>query len=206
METWGKDARSEAVITDLDALVPKDHLLRKIEKVMDIFDDKIFVSGKTAACQSNRFGSYSEFFLSERLCSNSCYLTILNNKTRYTGFLQDGNAFFYSVFLQCCNAAGHFRTSFIRNEINQTNLSGIFVADDDTSYGTDLLREVPYLRGIVFTECDRIICASANLSCSALSLCRKPVFSRYSAFIVLTPFFRLLRTNDCSALPKVFSW
>lgn len=35
MEQWGKDARREAVITDLEALVPADHLLRKIEKVMD---------------------------------------------------------------------------------------------------------------------------------------------------------------------------
>ena len=35
MENWQKDARREAVIVDLDALVPKDHLLRKIEKVMD---------------------------------------------------------------------------------------------------------------------------------------------------------------------------
>ena len=35
MEQWKKDARREAVITDLEALVPKDHLLRKIEKVMD---------------------------------------------------------------------------------------------------------------------------------------------------------------------------
>ena len=35
MEKWGKDARREAVIVDLDMLVPKDHLLRKIEKVMD---------------------------------------------------------------------------------------------------------------------------------------------------------------------------
>ena len=35
MESWRKDARREPVITDLDALVPKDHLLRKIEKVMD---------------------------------------------------------------------------------------------------------------------------------------------------------------------------
>ena len=35
MENWKKDARKEAVIVDLDALVPKDHLLRKIEKVMD---------------------------------------------------------------------------------------------------------------------------------------------------------------------------
>ena len=35
MEQWRKDARREAVITDIDALVPKDHLVRKIEKVMD---------------------------------------------------------------------------------------------------------------------------------------------------------------------------
>ena len=35
MEQWRKDSRRELVITDLDALVPQDHLLRKIEKVMD---------------------------------------------------------------------------------------------------------------------------------------------------------------------------
>ena len=35
MEEWRKDARRDAVIVDIDALVPKDHLLRKIEKVMD---------------------------------------------------------------------------------------------------------------------------------------------------------------------------
>lgn len=35
MEKWRKDARREAVIVDLDMLVPKNHLLRKIEKVMD---------------------------------------------------------------------------------------------------------------------------------------------------------------------------
>lgn len=35
MENWKKDSRREAVITDLETLVPKDHLLRKIEKVMD---------------------------------------------------------------------------------------------------------------------------------------------------------------------------
>ena len=35
MEQWRKDARREAVITDLEALVPSGHLLRKIEKVMD---------------------------------------------------------------------------------------------------------------------------------------------------------------------------
>lgn len=33
MEQWKKDARREAVITDLDALVPQNHLLRKIELV-----------------------------------------------------------------------------------------------------------------------------------------------------------------------------
>ena len=35
MENWRKDARREPIILDLEALVPKDHLLRKIEKVMD---------------------------------------------------------------------------------------------------------------------------------------------------------------------------
>ena len=35
MEQWKNNARREPVIIDLDTLVPKDHLLRKIEKVMD---------------------------------------------------------------------------------------------------------------------------------------------------------------------------
>lgn len=35
MEQWKKDARKEILIVDLEALVPQDHLLRKIEKVMD---------------------------------------------------------------------------------------------------------------------------------------------------------------------------
>lgn len=35
MEQWKRDARREPIIVDLDTLVPKDHLLRKIEKVMD---------------------------------------------------------------------------------------------------------------------------------------------------------------------------
>ncbi len=35
MEEWRKDARRDVVITDIEGLVPKDHLLRKIEKVMD---------------------------------------------------------------------------------------------------------------------------------------------------------------------------
>ncbi|MCD7881156.1 MAG: transposase [Clostridiales bacterium] len=35
MEQWRKDARTEVSIIDIEALVPKDHLLRKIEKVMD---------------------------------------------------------------------------------------------------------------------------------------------------------------------------
>lgn len=35
MEKWKKDARKEVVITDIEVLVPQDHLLRKIGKVMD---------------------------------------------------------------------------------------------------------------------------------------------------------------------------
>ena len=35
MEQWRKDARSEVLIVDIEALVPQDHLLRKIERVMD---------------------------------------------------------------------------------------------------------------------------------------------------------------------------
>lgn len=35
MEKRGTDRRKEAVIVDIDELVPQDHLLRKIEKVMD---------------------------------------------------------------------------------------------------------------------------------------------------------------------------
>ena len=31
MDEWRKDARRDVVITDIDALVPEDHLLRKIE-------------------------------------------------------------------------------------------------------------------------------------------------------------------------------
>ena len=35
MDEWKKDARRDVVFVDIDALVPKDHLLRKIEKIMD---------------------------------------------------------------------------------------------------------------------------------------------------------------------------
>jgi hypothetical protein len=34
-EQWKRYGRKEVVMTDLDAIVPKDHLLRKTEKVMD---------------------------------------------------------------------------------------------------------------------------------------------------------------------------
>ena len=34
MEQWRRDTRKEAVIVDIEALVPEDHLLRKIEQVM----------------------------------------------------------------------------------------------------------------------------------------------------------------------------
>ena len=35
MDQWRKDARKEPIIIDIDFLVPADHLLRKIERVMD---------------------------------------------------------------------------------------------------------------------------------------------------------------------------
>ena len=35
MNEWKKDSRRDVVFVDIDALVPEDHLLRKIEKVMD---------------------------------------------------------------------------------------------------------------------------------------------------------------------------
>ena len=35
MESWKRDSRKAPVIVDIDALVPKGHMLRKIEKVMD---------------------------------------------------------------------------------------------------------------------------------------------------------------------------
>lgn len=35
MEHWQRNNRREVVMVDIDALVPKDHLLRKIERVMD---------------------------------------------------------------------------------------------------------------------------------------------------------------------------
>ena len=35
MEEWKRDGRRDVVMVDLEALVPKDHLLRKIERVMD---------------------------------------------------------------------------------------------------------------------------------------------------------------------------
>ena len=35
MENWKKNSRKDIVMVDVDALVPQNHLLRKIEKVMD---------------------------------------------------------------------------------------------------------------------------------------------------------------------------
>lgn len=35
MENWKRDSRKEIVMVDVEALIPQDHLLRKIEKVMD---------------------------------------------------------------------------------------------------------------------------------------------------------------------------
>lgn len=35
MESWKRDARRDVVMVDIDALVPRDHLLQKIDRVMD---------------------------------------------------------------------------------------------------------------------------------------------------------------------------
>ena len=35
MENWRKNSRKDIVMVDVDALVPKEHLLRKIEAVME---------------------------------------------------------------------------------------------------------------------------------------------------------------------------
>ena len=35
MEKWGQDKRRDVVLVDIDQLVPADHMLRKIEKIMD---------------------------------------------------------------------------------------------------------------------------------------------------------------------------
>ena len=35
MEEWRRDGRKEVVMVDLEALVPKEHLLRKIDKAVD---------------------------------------------------------------------------------------------------------------------------------------------------------------------------
>ena len=43
---WSKDSRKEVLVTDLEALVPKVHLLRKVEKVMDYE----WLYGKLAVC------------------------------------------------------------------------------------------------------------------------------------------------------------
>ena len=56
-------------------------------------------------------------------------------------------------------------------------------------------RSFPSLRSVLH--------ASAYPWCSTRSLCRKPSFPRFSAFITLTSFRSLLETYDCSALPLI---
>lgn len=60
MEKHAEDARRKAMVIDIDMLVPKDHLLRKIEKVMDydwlyerlnpLYNDKVAVPAQTRSC------------------------------------------------------------------------------------------------------------------------------------------------------------
>lgn len=42
MEAWKRDGRRDVVMVDIDALVPDDQLLRKIERVMD-YDCPFFI-------------------------------------------------------------------------------------------------------------------------------------------------------------------
>lgn len=51
MEQWKKDGRRDVVIVDLEALVPKDHLLRKREKVMDY--DWLYERSEPYYCHDN---------------------------------------------------------------------------------------------------------------------------------------------------------
>ena len=51
MEKWGKDNRKEIVMTDIEGIVPKDHLLRKVEKVMDY--EWIYARMKPYYCADN---------------------------------------------------------------------------------------------------------------------------------------------------------
>lgn len=51
MEQRKKDGRKEAVIVDLEGIVPKDHLLRKVEKVMDY--EWIYERLEPYYCQDN---------------------------------------------------------------------------------------------------------------------------------------------------------
>ena len=51
MEDWKKNARKDVVMIDIDTLVPNDHLLRKIEKVMDY--DWIYEKLEPFYCHDN---------------------------------------------------------------------------------------------------------------------------------------------------------
>ena len=46
MDEWKKDARRDVVFVDIDALVPQDHLPRKIERVWN------GVNGRTVSTDS----------------------------------------------------------------------------------------------------------------------------------------------------------
>ncbi len=67
MEKHAEDARRKAMVIDIDMLVPKDHLLRKIEKVMDydwlyerlnpLYNDKVGRPGTDPVVLLNRCSS-----------------------------------------------------------------------------------------------------------------------------------------------------
>ena len=51
MDEWKKDSRRDVVFVDIDALVPEDHLLRKIERVMDY--DWLYARLEPFYCRDN---------------------------------------------------------------------------------------------------------------------------------------------------------
>ena len=54
MESWRKNSRKDIVMVDVDTLVPQDHLLRKIEKVMDyewLYEGYVHIIAQTTDAQ-----------------------------------------------------------------------------------------------------------------------------------------------------------
>ena len=69
MDQWRKDARKEPIIIDIDSLVPADHLLRKIERVMDYKPWEKFTLLWCKKCQNKSAADHHSFFEGDLLFS-----------------------------------------------------------------------------------------------------------------------------------------